>query len=289
MNHAISKPASRTRISNLASGPDRWHDQPTTAEIYELIAPLHGTTDLIVLPETFTSGFSNEAIGNAETMDGSDHRGSLNRHQLDAAVTGSDALRTQRGTCSTHAVRPWTAISAHDSATCSRSRKGNERQRHGHERGWPNGRTGTSLLRVCYDLRFPVFSRNRLISNARAPDYDLALYVANWPSAQLSVENLLRAPSRNLCMVGVNRVGTDGNGLHYSGDSAAIGFLGHPLSEAADEKWCRPCCCRPRRSSGTAFPGAAGRGPFQPLITAVPRLGISGIPAVQADIRETAA
>ena len=96
---------------------------------------------------------------------------------------------------------------------------------------WKGWRT---LLQVCYDLRFPVFSRNRFDpTRAGQADYDLALYVANWPSARAYPwKTLLRAHAiENLCfVVGVNRVGSDGNGLHYSGDSAVIDFLGHPVS-----------------------------------------------------------
>ena len=92
---------------------------------------------------------------------------------------------------------------------------------------------------VCYDLRFPVFSRNRYdVERPGALDYDLLLYVANWPSARAYPwKTLLRARAiENLCYVaGLNRVGTDGNGLHYSGDSAVIDFLGHPVSECGEE------------------------------------------------------
>src|SRR5690606_27319286 len=68
-------------------------------------------------------------------------------------------------------------------------------------------------------------------------DYDLALYVANWPSVRSHAwKTLLRARAmENVSyVVGVNRVGTDGNGLHYSGDSAVIDFLGQPVSECMD-------------------------------------------------------
>jgi omega-amidase len=95
------------------------------------------------------------------------------------------------------------------------------------------------LLQVCYDLRFPVFSRNRFDpAHAGLADYDLALYVANWPSPRAYPwKTLLRARAiENLCfVVGVNRVGSDGNGLHYSGDSTVIDFLGQPVSECMDE------------------------------------------------------
>src|SRR5690606_8835694 len=78
------------RIS-LVQGATRWHDPAGNREYYgELIAPLHGITDLVLLPETFTSGFSNDAIDNAETMDGTTV--AWMREQavaLDAAITGS--------------------------------------------------------------------------------------------------------------------------------------------------------------------------------------------------------
>jgi predicted amidohydrolase len=79
---------------------------------------------------------------------------------------------------------------------------------------------------VCYDLRFPVWSRSR-------GDYDLLLYVANWPQRRaLAWSTLLRARAieNQSCVVGVNRIGKDGNGTIYAGDSVALDFLGQPLS-----------------------------------------------------------
>ena len=78
------------RIS-LVQGDTRWHDPAGNRQYYgDLIAPLHGTTDLVVLPETFTSGFSNEAIGQAEGADGATLDWMREQAQaLDVAVTGS--------------------------------------------------------------------------------------------------------------------------------------------------------------------------------------------------------
>jgi predicted amidohydrolase len=79
---------------------------------------------------------------------------------------------------------------------------------------------------ICYDLRFPVWSRSR-------GDYDLLLYVANWPQRRAHAwAALLRARAiENLSyVVGVNRIGRDGNGTTYVGDSVALDFLGQPLS-----------------------------------------------------------
>ena len=80
---------------------------------------------------------------------------------------------------------------------------------------------------VCYDLRFPVWSRNR-------GDYDLLIYVANWPSRrQIAWDTLLRARAiENLCWVaGVNRIGTDGNELPYEGGSAIIDVNGEAVAD----------------------------------------------------------
>jgi omega-amidase len=85
---------------------------------------------------------------------------------------------------------------------------------------------------VCYDLRFPVFSRRRA-----QLDYDLLLYVANWPAARADAWRQLlpaRAIENQAYVAGVNRVGADGQGLPYAGGSAVIDFLGRPLLQAGD-------------------------------------------------------
>jgi omega-amidase len=95
---------------------------------------------------------------------------------------------------------------------------------------WSIGWRGFNICPlVCYDLRFPVFSRRRA-----ELDYDLLLYVANWPAARANAwRQLLRARAieNQAYVVGVNRVGPDGHGVAYAGDSAAIDFLGEPLAE----------------------------------------------------------
>ncbi|HHQ13799.1 MAG TPA: nitrilase family protein, partial [Chromatiales bacterium] len=84
---------------------------------------------------------------------------------------------------------------------------------------------------ICYDLRFPVFSRG-------LDEYDLLLYVANWPAARRSAWTTL-LPARaveNLCYVaGVNRTGTDANGIEYAGGSGVWDYLGRTLAEADDQ------------------------------------------------------
>ena len=230
------------RIS-LVQGDTRWHDPAGNRQYYgDLIAPLHGTTDLVVLPETFTSGFSNEAIGQAEGADGATLDWMREQAQaLDAAVTGSVQVRDgERVYNRLYFVTPDGGMQKYDKRHLFRYAREHERYAAGRQRLTVEWRGWRICPLVCYDLRFPVFSRNRFdVERKGGPDYDLLLYVANWPSARsYPWKTLLRARAiENLCFVaGLNRVGTDGNGLHYSGDSAVIDFLGHPLSECADRE-----------------------------------------------------
>jgi predicted amidohydrolase len=86
---------------------------------------------------------------------------------------------------------------------------------------------------ICYDLRFPVWSRNVAL------DYDLLVYVANWPAIRSHVWNTLlqaRAIENLSYVVGVNRVGNDGNGIPHTGDSAVIDFKGEVLERKSIEE-----------------------------------------------------
>ncbi len=226
----------------LVQGDTRWHDPAANRDHYgELIAGLRGQTDLVLLPETFTSGFSNDAIAQAETMEGPTVAWLREQARaLGAAVCGSVQLRDGDAVFNRLLfATPDGALHHYDKRHLFRYGREHERYAAGRERLTVDWRGWRICPLVCYDLRFPVFSRNRYdVERAGALDYDLLLYVANWPSARAYPwKTLLRARAiENLCYVaGLNRVGTDGNGLHYSGDSAVIDFLGHPVSECGEE------------------------------------------------------
>jgi omega-amidase len=228
------------RVS-LVQGATRWHDPAGNRDYYaDLIAPLHGTTDVVLLPETFTSGFSNDAIGDAETMDGPSvawMRAQAAR--LGAALCGSVQLRVDGSVFNRLLwVTPDGTLQHYDKRHLFRYAREHERYAAGRERLTVEWKDWRICPLVCYDLRFPVYSRNRYdVERPGAPDYDLLLYVANWPAARAYAwKTLLRARAiENLCYVaGLNRVGTDGNGIDYDGDSAVIDFLGHPVSECTD-------------------------------------------------------
>ncbi len=227
----------------LVQGSTRWHDPVGNRAYYgDLIAGLRGHTDLVLLPETFTSGFSNDAIAQAETMDGPTVAWLREQASaLDAAVCGSVQLRVGDAVFNRLLfATPDGELRSYDKRHLFRFGGEHERYAAGRDRLVVEWRDWRICPLVCYDLRFPVFSRNRYdVERPGQLDYDLLLYVANWPAARAYPwKTLLRARAiENLCYVaGLNRVGTDGNQLHYAGDSAVIDFLGHAASECTDEE-----------------------------------------------------
>lgn len=230
------------RVS-LVQGETLWHDPAGNREYYGgLIASLRGLTDLVVLPETFTSGFSNDAIDDAETMDGESVAWMREQARaLDAAVTGSVQIRDGDKVFNRMLfATPDGGLHSYDKRHLFRYAGEHKRYAPGRDRLTVEWKGWRICPMVCYDLRFPVFSRNRFdVERKDAPDYDLALYVANWPASRAHAwKTLLRARAiENLCFVaGVNRVGTDGNNLTYSGDSAVIDYVGDALSECTDRE-----------------------------------------------------
>src|SRR6185437_11996034 len=161
--------ASQTLRVSLVQGATRWHDPAGNRGYYgALIAPLAGRTDLVVLPETFSSGFSNEAIHNAETMDGPTVAWLKEQAAaLDAAVTGSVQLRAGEGQGSAKVfnrllfVTQDGTVRHYDKRHLFRYADEHKRYAPGRERLIVEWRGWKICPLVCYDLRFPVFSRNR--------------------------------------------------------------------------------------------------------------------------------
>ena len=217
--------------------------QDNREQIAESLQGLEHATDLVVLPEMFTTGFSMNALANAEPPGGATEQWMRElARTLDCAVAGSIAVRDPEAAAGDdQAVFNRMLFVTPDSSHRYHKRHlfrmagEHKRYRDGSERVVVHWRGWDILLQVCYDLRFPVFSRNR-------EDYDLVLYVANWPdSRRHHWRSLLvaRAIENQAGVVGVNRVGADANGLAYSGDSLAISADGKPLQDLADERTVR--------------------------------------------------
>ncbi len=196
------------------------HAEANRRRFTELLGGLAGTTDLVVLPEMFTTGFSMRSVELAEPMDGPTV--AWMREQalaLDAALYGSVIIREHgkfhnRGLF----VEPDGSITRYDKRHLFRFAGETDHYSAGRERVVVWWRGWRLLLQICFDLRFPVFARNR-------GDYDAMLYVANWPEARRYAwsQLLIARAIENQCYVaGVNRVGMDGKGMHYAGDSVLV-------------------------------------------------------------------
>ena len=225
---------STLRVS-LVQQPLLWHDRAANrARFAELLRPLAGQTDLVVLPETFTTGFSMEVERQAEPPGGetSEWLAQLARW-LDAVITGSViTLEGARYYNRLLWASPAGELRYYDKRHLFRMGREHEHFAAGRA-AWSVASRGFRVCPlVCYDLRFPVWSRRR-----PGLDYDLLLYVANWPAARADAwRQLLRARAieNQAYVVGVNRVGSDGKGVPYAGDSAAIDFRGRTLADAGD-------------------------------------------------------
>ena len=205
-----------------------WHDASSNCAYFEeVINGLENPGDLIVLPEMFSTGFTMEAQTQAERWNG-------------PSVKWMRRIAAERGTClcgsliiedNGHFYNRFILMRADGSHSLYDKR--HLFRLAGEHRHYS---AGSELIAfeingfricpmICYDLRFPVWSRNR-------DRYDLLLYIANWPSPRhLAWETLIRARAiENLTYVAaVNRVGTDGNDHLYSVGSAVIDFLGNDL------------------------------------------------------------
>lgn len=223
----------------LVQQPLIWEDAGANrARFADLLAPLVGTTDLIVLPEMFTTGFSMQPAALAESPEGQTWAWLRSQAKLlDSAIAGSVMTRETEA-CVNRLLfaKPDGRIVHYDKRHLFRMGREHENYQPGTQPVAVNWRGLRIGLQICYDLRFPVWSRRR-------PDfdYDLLLYVANWPSARsFAWRQLLSARAiENQCyVVGVNRCGADGHGVAHQGDSAAHDFLGAALLRLGEEAGC---------------------------------------------------
>lgn len=199
----------------------------------ELIQSVHENTDLIVLPEMFTSGFTQKP----ESTSRGDQAVSWMKdiaQQYQAAVVGSVAYQQDQNQFVNRLffVIPDGDVVFYDKVHLFTMAGEHKRYLPGRNRRVVNYKGWRLLLTICYDLRFPVFCRNQA-------DYDAMLCVANWPATRKQAWRTLlqaRAIENQAYVVGVNRVGEDGNGLIYNGDSMVIDYQGVALADGYEGK-----------------------------------------------------
>ena len=199
------------------------------AQIENLTHPV----DLVILPEMFSTGFSMNPLLNAdegETLSWMKQKAT----EKNTAIAGSLKVKDNDHYYNRfYFVTPEGTVTHYDKRHLFTLTGEHNVYRRGEKPVIVNYKGWTILLQVCYDLRFPVFARN-------TSNYDLVLYVANWPKKRIFAwDTLLKARAiENMCYcIGVNRVGLDTNSYEYNGHSGIYDSLGATLAFAeSDEK-----------------------------------------------------
>lgn len=211
-----------------------WEDkQENLRRLRQNLEKLQGETDLLVLPETFATGFTMNVSKLAEPVGGFTI-GLLQQYasKYGVALAGSCIIGQEDKFCNRFFfLTPEGEATYYDKRHLFRM--GNEHLHftRGIVRPVISYREFRILPQICYDLRFPVWSRNV------GCEYDLLIYVACWPASRRLVwDTLLRARAlENQCYVcGVNRVGVDGNGIRYDGGSVVYSPKGERLATVPD-------------------------------------------------------
>lgn len=200
----------------------------------EKINAITEAVDLIILPEMFTSGFTMQPNLVAETMNGSTISWLQNISKFkNCAITGSLIIAENENFYNRMVfVFPNGKIQHYDKKHLFTLAGEDKVYTSGNEKVVVNYNNWKICLQVCYDLRFPVFSRN-------TENYDMIIYVASWPKTRTNAWDILlkaRAVENLSYVIGVNRIGTDNNDFEYIGHSQIIDELGNFIIEPTENE-----------------------------------------------------
>jgi omega-amidase len=224
-----------------------WEDKKANLiQLEEKILSIREKTEIVVLPEMFSTGFSMEARKLAEKMDGPTLTW-MKRISAEKKIILTGSVIIEEGGLFYNRLvwmLPNGQFGSYDKRHLFAYAGENTCYTSGNKRLIASANGWKINLQICYDLRFPVWSRQSLSGGQpeRAetePEYDLLIYVANWPERRiLAWKSLLTARAiENQCFtVGLNRVGNDGNGIYHSGDSLVIDPLGNLLYQKTHEE-----------------------------------------------------
>lgn len=201
-------------------------------KIDEWLQKAHANTDIVFFPEMFTTGFSMNVSELAETMNGETLQWMKDRcAHFQLALCGSLIIKENNQFFNRLVfVEPSGEVHFYNKRHLFTMGNEEIHFQKGTERLIVNYKGWRICPLICYDLRFPVWARNR-------NEYDILVYSADWPQARTEVWNTLlkaRAIENQCYVVGANRVGVDGNTTSYSGNSQLIDPKGHILAEIGD-------------------------------------------------------
>jgi len=217
-----------------------WEEKSANLRLLEQkIAAIEEKTEIVVLPEMFSTGFSMKPELLAETMDGEtvEWMKRVSR-QYGIILTGSVMIKEAENYFNRLIwMLPNGQYGHYDKRHLFAYGEEDKHYMPGNKRLIASVKGWKINLLVCYDLRFPVWARQK--TTEAGAEYDVLIYVANWPERRSHAWKTLlcaRAIENQCYVVGVNRVGSDGNNIYYSGNSLVIDPLGQVLYHMADEE-----------------------------------------------------
>jgi omega-amidase len=229
-----------------------WEDKATNLQRFEeKIMSIRENTELVILPEMFSTGFSMEPGTLAERMDGASMAWMRNCAAKKKIILTGSLIIEDGGNYFNRLIwmQPDGRFGYYDKRHRFAYAGEDTRFTAGNKRLIASVKGWKILLLVCYDLRFPVWARqNPPIAEpspgtghsvADAPEYDLAVFVANWPERRSHAWKTLlqaRAIENQSYVAGVNRVGNDGNNIYYRGDSMIVDPLGEVLYQGSEKE-----------------------------------------------------
>lgn len=225
-----------------------WEDKAANLQMLEeKIRSIKGRPEIVVLPEMFSSGFSMNAEKLAEKMDGNTMQW-MKALAAERKIILTGSIIIEEGEKYFNRLiwmLPDGKYGFYDKRHLFAFADEEQHYTAGSKRLLASVKGWKINLQVCYDLRFPVWARQENLVRDKeddaevVPEYDILIYVANWPERRNHAwKTLLQARAiENQCyVIGVNRVGNDGNGIYHSGDSMIIDPLGEILYQQPDKE-----------------------------------------------------
>ena len=217
-----------------------WEEKATNLRMLEeKIKSVDQKTEVVVLPEMFSTGFSMKPTELAEPMDGETIQWMERVSRENGIILTGSIIIEEEGNFFNRLIwmLPNGQYGQYDKRHLFAYGEEDKHYSSGNKRLIASVKGWKINLLVCYDLRFPVWARQQ--STTAGPEYDVLIYVANWPERRSHAWKTLlcaRAIENQAYVVGVNRVGSDGNNIYYSGNSLVIDPLGQVLYHMADEE-----------------------------------------------------
>jgi len=219
-----------------------WEDrEKNIAHFSKLIDGIKENTDLIILPEMFTTGFTMNPEQFAEDAKGETLKWLKQKaREKKAVITGSVSVKDGRNYFNRlFWIEPKGTTKTYDKRHLFRMAKEDQHYNAGKKKLITQINDWRFCPLICYDLRFPIWSRNKFKKAKNQWDYDVLIYVANWPKVRRYPwkQLLIARAIENQCyVIGVNRIGKDGSGYEHSGDSLIINPRGEIISKTKANK-----------------------------------------------------